>query len=156
MHGRVPLGMKTSIANGIAAKALNAKGKVVGSSGTTTNGLLRLLVDTRLLPSNRTSSLQAVIFVDAEPACRISFTLKVDNVPPRLLHLLPWHDVHAHVLDFRLSETSTVTLTGKGVKRSYLVAPKRDARWMLPIGLRSARLVVTDRAGNTVVRRLVW
>jgi uncharacterized membrane protein YgcG len=156
VHGRVPLAMKTSVANGISAKALTAKGKLVGSSATTTIGRLQLVVDTRQLPSNRSSALRAVVFVDAEAACELSFTLKVDNVRPRLLRLSTWRDPLGHMLDFRLSEVSTVDLTGIGVKRHYLVAANRDIRWTLPGGLSSASLAVTDRAGNQVSRRLKW
>ena len=69
VRGNVALSLATSVAEGIHGSVLTTAGKIVGSGVTTTPGHLRLTVNTRLLPSDRRSTLTAVVYVNAVKAC---------------------------------------------------------------------------------------
>lgn len=79
VHGRVSIFLKTSIAAGIRGKVLKHSGKVLTTARENKRGLIRLRVQTRRLPSRRTSHLRAAVYVHGRRACSKSFRLKVDN-----------------------------------------------------------------------------
>jgi hypothetical protein len=54
-----------------------------------------------------------------------------------------------------VSEASRMTFSGGHVHYRAGIAAHRTINVHLPL-VRSARLTLRDRAGNTVVRRLVW
>jgi hypothetical protein len=80
----------------------------------------------------------------------------VDNVKPRLL-LLSTTGTGVHLLTLSVSELSSMSIVGRNVhRRPVLIAARRTIRVHLSASVRTARLILTDRAGNTLVRRLVW
>lgn len=169
VHGRVPVVLRTSIAAGITGQVLTRSGRVVARGREGNGELVRLVVRTTKLRSNRTSRLRAVIFVKGQLACTKRFRLKVDNVRPRLLSLATTSTGGAHLLELSVSETSSMSvvdraglvalhpLSGQAVfRRPLVIAAHRTIRMRLSASVKTARLVLRDRAGNTLVRRLVW
>jgi hypothetical protein len=154
---KVPVTLKTSVAAGITGEVLTGSGRVVASGSEVTGDLVRLVVRTKKLPSNRISRLRAVIFVKGQAACTKRFRLKVDNVRPRLLVLSTTRTAGVHLLQLSVSELSTMSILGRAVhRRPVLIAAHRTIRVHLSVAVKTARLVLTDRAGNTLVRKLVW
>lgn len=158
VRGRVFVALKTSVAAGVTAKIVTRFGKVVASGRLRTGrSVIRLALRTRRLPSNRTSRLRALVFVNGQRACSKPLRVKVDNVPPRLLRLTTTRAAAGHLLSVRVSERVSMTITGRHMSRhrSWLSA-KRTVKLRLPGKIRIVRLILRDRAGNKVVRRLVW
>jgi hypothetical protein len=157
VHGRVVVWVKTSVAAGITGQVVTRKGRVV-ASGAEKGGLIRFRVQTRHLPTNRASLLNAQVLVSGQLACTTSFRLKVDNSPPRILQLATSRTGHGDLLVLRVSQRSALSIVGPGVphRRPQLIAANRTFHILLPASVRRARLVLRDRARNTVVRRLLW
>lgn len=157
VHGRVPVWLKTSVAGGITGRVLSPSGRVI-ASGVEQGDTIHFRVKTRPLRSNHTSRLQAQIFVNGQQACSTSFKLKVDNTPPRLLYLAALRLGSVHQARLKLSEKSTMTVTGPHVphRPSVLIAAHKLIDVRLPTSVRRARLTLRDRAGNVVVRKLIW
>jgi hypothetical protein len=155
VHGRVVLSLKTSVAAGITAQIVTRTGKVVAASPRRGGNVIRLALQTRRLPSNRASRLRALVFVNGKQACSRPLTLRVDNVPPRLLSVKTARGAGGVLLSVRVSERSSVRL--KGVRMAARMLPaRRTVTLQLPATVGVGLLIVTDRAGNKVVRRLVW
>jgi hypothetical protein len=158
LRGRVFVNVKTSVAAGITGKIITRSGKVVASGRLRTGrSVMRLALRTRRLPSNRTSRLHALVFVNGQRACSKPFRVKVDNVRPRLLRLTATRAAGRHLLTVRVSERALMTITGAHMSRhrSWL-SGRRTYKFRLPAKVRVARLVLRDRAGSKVVRRVVW
>ena len=156
MHGRVSIWLKCSPAAGITVKLLSPPGHVLASV-TEQNGLIHLRINTRLLPTNHVSRL-AVVYSSDQQTESMFFRLKVDNTPPRLLYLRTSRTGSGGMVSFRVSEKSQLRIPGGGPKyRHWIwVAPHRLIHATLPASVRHARLILRDRAGNTVVRKLAW
>jgi hypothetical protein len=156
-RGRVRLTLATSVAHGIAARVVGPGGRVDGTSRTLRPGRLRLLVDTRRLPSNRASRVQALVYFRGTHACTATTRLKVDNVSPRLLRLRTSTAAAGRLVALRASERSWLRIVARGVHRERtLIAARREIEVVLPASTTRARLILTDRAGNRTVRTLVW
>jgi len=157
VHGRVPIWLKTSVAAGITGRVLSPKGRVL-ASGNEQKSLIKFRVPTRRLRTNHVSRLRAVVFVNGQRACTKFFRLRVDNTPPRLLYLRTATSGGVRLLSFRVSEKSQMRIIGGGPKygRWVLVARHRLINAKLPGSVRVARLVLRDRAGNTIKRKLAW
>lgn len=157
VHGRVPISLKASVAAGITGKVLTTSGRALASASETTVGLLGFQVQTRHLRSNRYARLRAVVYVDGQQACAKGFRLKVDNIRPRLLRLATSRGVGGDVVTLKLSERSTVAITGRGLKwHRRVLAARRLSILRLSTHVNRATMIVTDRAGNRLVRRLNW
>jgi hypothetical protein len=169
VHGRVPIVLRTSIAAGITARVLTRTGRVVARGRERNGDLVRLAVRTKKLRSNRRSRLRAVIFVKGQRACTKRFRLKVDNVRPRLLSLSTTSTVGAHLLELSVNEHVSMSVVGRHgyvalhpqsrhtvYRGSVRIAAHRPTLMWLSVSVKTARLILRDRAGNTVVRRLVW
>jgi hypothetical protein len=157
VHRNVAVTVQTSVAAGITGEIVTGSGRVVASGSEGSGDLVRLVVSTKKLPSNRTSRLRAVILVKGQPACTKHFHLKVDNVRPRLLLLSTTITGRVHLLQLRVSEVSSMAIVGRNLhRRPVLIAARRTIRAHLSTRVKTARLILTDRAGNTLVRRLVW
>jgi hypothetical protein len=157
VHGRVSIWLKCSPVKGIKAKVeLTPSGPIL-ASGAQKNGLIHLRVQTRLMPTNHISR-PAVVYGNSQQTRSKFFRLKVDNTPPRLLDLRTSTTGGARHVSFRVSEKSQLRIAGGGTKyRDWiLVARHRLIRATLPGGVSHARLILRDRAGNIVIRRLVW
>ena len=157
VHGRVPILLKTSIAGGITGRVVSRKGRIL-AAGKERKGVIHFRVRTRPLRSNHASRLRAQVFVNDKRACTKSFRLKVDNTPPRLLYLRTTTVGQLRLVSFRVSETSRMRILGGGSKYGHwvLVAGRRLINARLPGSVHLARLYLRDRAGNTIVRKLVW
>lgn len=156
VHGRVPLLLKTSVAAKVTGKILSSSGATL-ASGSEKNGVIRLRVQTKHLPTNSASKLQAQVFVKGQQACSKTFTLKVDNTPPRLTMLRTSHTSRSDWVSLRVSEVSLLKLQATGLKRKpVLVKANTTVNMHFSRSVHSARLVVRDRAGNTLSRRLHW
>lgn len=158
VHGRTPIWLKTSVAAGITGEIVTGSGQVMASGREHSGGLVGLRVQTRRLPSNHASRLRAVVLVGGQQAYSMVFRLKVDNTKPRLLLLHTWRASGGDELELRVSERSSMAIVGAhvGHQRPKLIAARRTIRRLLPGTVKTARLILRDRAGNTVVRKLVW
>lgn len=157
VHGRVPLSLKCSPAQGITALArLGPSGSIL-ASGTETNGRIHLRLQTRRLRTNHVSR-PAVVYSNSQETKSKFFRLKVDNTRPRLLSLRTRSRGSRHVVSFRVSEKSKMRIAGGGsrYKRWIVVARHHLITATVPRRVRHARLIVRDRAGNTVTRKLAW
>lgn len=157
VHGRVSLLLKCSPAQGITAFArLGPSGRML-ASGTEKNGVIHLRVQTRLLRTNHVSR-PAVVYGNSQQTKSKFFRLKVDNTPPRLLSLRTGRSGSRHRVSFRVSEKSKMRITGRGSRYSHWVVVARHKLIIatLPGSVRHARLILRDRAGNTIARRLAW
>jgi hypothetical protein len=152
VHGSVPVLLKTSVAAGLGARPETAKGKLLGLLVTPVSGRATLTVNSKLLPSNRASSFLGVLYVNGTKACTATTTLKVDNIPPRLLSLTVRPSAGATVLQLRASESVTVTGLGRALK----VAGRKTLDVVLKTPHGTAKLTLRDRAGNTLKRTLTW
>jgi hypothetical protein len=157
VHRRVPIVLKTSVAAGITGKVLTRSGKPLAGAREA-NGLLRFVVRTKRLPSNRASRLRALVYVNGQQACSRVFRLKVDNIRPRLLLLATSRKAGRDLVTLRVSEKSWVTIGSRGIKWPHpkVISAHRLSVLRLPARVRAAKLVVRDRAGNQVVRNLRW
>ena len=115
-------------------------------------------MNTRLLRSNRVTSPQAFVYVNGQKACSLGFKLKVDNIPPRLLRFRTTTTARGHVVSFKVSEKSSMSIVGGGAKyrRWVRIAAHRTIHETLPGSIRHVRLIFRDRAGNRLIRNLAW
>lgn len=157
VHGRVPITLLTSKAAGITGRALSRKGRILASAKESGN-LIHLRVKTKPLPTNHTSRLRALVYVNGQQACSKAFKLKVDNTPPRLLFLRLSRVGNFHLVSFRVSEKSAMRIVGGGPKhgRWVLIARRRLINVRVPGRVHRATLMIRDRAGNTISRKLAW
>jgi hypothetical protein len=67
-------------------------------------------------------------------------------------------DGHLRLASFKVSEKSQMRIAGGGSKYRHWVgiARHRLINATLSSHVRHARLILRDRAGNTIVRKLVW
>jgi hypothetical protein len=157
VHGRVPILLKTSVAAGITGKVLTKSGKALTSAGENTSGLIRFRVQTKGFRSNRSTALRAAVYVNGKQACSKGFRLKVDNVRPRLLLLRTSRAGGSDLVGLRVSERSTVTMAAPGLKwHRKTLAAQRLVVLRLPARVGAATLIVSDRAGNRLVRHMHW
>lgn len=157
VHGRLTVTVKTSVAAGISGKILVGKRRVLAAGREHRAGLLRLRLHTRRLRSNHTTRLMAVVYVDGRQACARSFRLKVDNTRPRLLLLSSTRLAGGNLLRIRVSERASLQIVAPRYHlRTVLVASRRTVEIHLPLRVTRAKLVLRDRAGNVLVRRLRW
>lgn len=157
VHGRVPITLLTSKAAGITGRVLSRKGRIL-ASGKESGNLIHLRVRTKPLPTNHTSRLRALVYLNGQQACSKAFKLKVDNTPPRLLFLRVSNVGNLHLVSFRVSEKSSMRIAGGGPKYSrwVLIARHRLINARLSGHVHRATLIIRDRAGNTISRKLVW
>lgn len=168
VHRRVPIVLRTSVAAGITGQVLTRTGRVVARGREISGDRVRLAVRTKKLRSNRSSRLRAVIFVKGQRACTKRFRLKVDNVRPRLL-ALSTSTAGARVLELSVSEkVSMAVIAGHGYIPLYQqlghtvyrgpvpIAAHRPIHMRLSASVKTARLILRDRAGNTLARKLSW
>jgi uncharacterized membrane protein YgcG len=156
VRGQIALYLKTSSASNLSVRTVTRSGKVVGTTVTLKPGHLKILVNTKRLPSNRVSNVFAVVYVSGAAACRVSVGLKVDNTPPRLLRVKAKRTLAASVLSFGVTEASSLTIISGGHTQHLKVVPHKTIVISLPAGAGSAKLVLVDRAGNKSTRLVAW
>jgi hypothetical protein len=151
VRSRVSLLLKTSVASGLTGQVLTAAGKVVASGTPTATGELRLVVNTRLLRSNRTSKLLTVVLVNSARACSLPTRLRVDNTPPKLLLA----KLVANRLTLRTSEAVQLSVrAGARTLRTAHVRAGVTLTLTLPAAQQRETLVLVDRAGNRTTAHL--
>jgi hypothetical protein len=79
VHGPVAITLRTSVAAGITGKIATRAGRILASGREGKAGRIRLVVQTRVLPSHQVARLKAMVFVKGRPACTKPFHLKVNN-----------------------------------------------------------------------------
>jgi hypothetical protein len=159
VRGSISVVIRTSVASNVSARAETPHGEVLGRSYPNAKdpSLLRLTVDTRLLRSNQDSPLLAVVYVGKAKACTLHARLKVDNDPPRLIKLRIRRTGGNAVLQGRASEPVTVSLSGPGLHAApRFVTNGEMFKIALPNRPHAAKLVLVDRAGNRLIRNIVW
>lgn len=158
VHGRVPIVLKTTVASGVTAAITTRTGRVLAGGRGTKLGLVRLVVQTKKLRSNRTARLRANVFVKGQLACTKRFHLKVDNTPPRILSLSTTSADGVHLLNLIVSEKSSISVVRPGAThhRWISIGANKLVSVRIPARVKTATLIVRDRAGNTVVRSLAW
>lgn len=156
-HGRIPLVLKTSLAAGITAQIVNHSGRVLARGTEQTGDRVPLVIRTNKLPRNRSSRLRAEIFVNGQKACTNGLQLiKANNVRPRLMSLATSHGTRG-MLILRVSETALMKVVARHVHwRTNRISANRVRQFSLPGSVRKAKLILRDRAGHIVVRKLVW
>jgi hypothetical protein len=155
VHRRVTIVLKTSVAKGITGRILTSTGHTVARARELRGNRLRFLLRTEKLPSNRISQLQALVLYKGQSACSKPFHLKVDNVPPRLLHLKATRS-GSDLLSLEVSERSLLKVIGPSLHWRGMISAQKTIRLHFPASLGSAQLILRDRAGNTVRRRVAW
>jgi hypothetical protein len=157
VHGRVTITLKTSVAAGITGKIVVGRRHVLAGTRERHPGLLRMHVHTRRLRSNHATHLHAIVYFHGRRACTRTFRLKVDNRKPRLLRFSHKSLAHANLISLRVSERSSMQVVARHFhRRAVLIAPHRTVLVHLPRRVKRAKLVLRDRAGNVIVRRLRW
>jgi hypothetical protein len=151
VHGNLRVALQTSVAAGVTGKIVTRAGRVVAAGSELSGDVIHLKLATTKLPTNHVSWLRARVFVNGRNACTKRFSLKVDNTPPRILFV----SISGGRLNIQVSEPSFVSYEGRSGK-PVLVAAGRTNNLRLPSGVRSATVVVRDRAGNRVTRRVSW
>lgn len=156
-HGRVPALLQTSLAAGITAKIVTPSGRVLAKGNETTGETVPLVIPTNKLPANRSSRLRAQVFVNGQKACTNNFQVtKVNTGRPRLL-LFATSDGKRHQLTLRVNQTSAMKVVARHVHwRTNRIVAHIVRQFSLPASVRKARLVLRDRAGNTLTRSLAW
>jgi hypothetical protein len=157
VHGRISIWLKCSPLAGITAHLQRGPSGPVLASGVEKNGLIHLRLQTRLLPTNHVSR-PAIVFGNSQGSGSMFFDLKVDNTPPRLLYLRTRSTGSGRRVSFRVSEKSHMRIAGGGLRYSHwvVVARRKLITATLPGSVRHARLILRDRAGNTIARKLTW
>lgn len=154
VHGRVHVAVKTSVAAGITARIITGGGRIL-ASGPESGDLVRLVVQTKKLPSNRTAHLKVEVLENGQQACSAPFRLRVDNTPPRFLRLSA-RGGSPNLLYLRVSERVSLQVVAAHVHRRLFVAARKLITLRMPASVHSVRLILRDRAGNRVARRLAW
>lgn len=155
-HGRVPVVLGTSLAEGITAQIVTKSGRVLARGSETTGALVPLVIPTGKLPSNRASRLRARVFVYGQPACTNRFQLIKGGARPGLL-LLATSRGTRDLLTLRVNETSYMKVVAPHMHwRTNRVPAHKIVQFSLPASVRKGRLTLRDRAGNKQTWRLVW
>ena len=155
-RGHIPVVLKTSLASGITARIVTRSGRVLARGSEHTGDLVPLTIPTKRLPANRVSRLRALVLVNGQKACTNNFQAVRDTVRPGLLLLATTRGTR-HLLTLRVSETSWMKVVAKHVHwRTNRVPAHRVAQFSLPASVKSAQLILHDRAGITVTRKLGW
>ncbi|HZT84454.1 MAG TPA: hypothetical protein VE984_03420 [Gaiellaceae bacterium] len=157
VHRSIWIWLNCSPQAGVTASIkLTSSGPVLASA-TEQNGLIHLRLQTRLLPTNRVSR-PAVIYGNTQQTKSLFLRLKVDNTPPRLLSLRTRITNAGDLVTFRVSEKCQMRIAGGGRRYSHWiwVARHKLVKATLLPDVRHARLILRDRARNTVIRKLSW
>jgi hypothetical protein len=155
VRGTVSLSLKTSVTAGIHGKVLTAAGKVVGTGVEAKPGHLTLVVNTRLLPSNKKSRLTAAVYVNSAKACSLQTGLSVDNRPPTIKVVRTHLTKGATRITVVADENVLARLSASG-KRLVSVHLRAAHATVIVVPHRYSKVSVTlvDRAGNRSARTL--
>lgn len=154
VHGTVTLRVRENV-SGASALALSTVRGLSVASAPARLGTVSVKVNTKRLPSNRTSYLVASVLAGTTRACSVSFRLRVDNTPARVLKFGLRRVRAARLVAFRPSEPAKVQLVVKGRKtRTFHLSGARRVTITVARTKRAAKLVLIDRAGNVTTRVL--
>lgn len=156
-HGRIPVVLKTSLADGITARILDRFGQVLAKGSEQTGDHVSLVIPTRKLPANQTSRLRVVVLVHGQQACTNRFQVIKDQIRrPRLL-LLATTDGLRNRLTLRVGEYVLMKVVAPHLHWITNGVPaQKVVHFSVPASVRKAQLTLRDRAGNTFTWRLSW
>lgn len=154
-HGKVPVVLKTSLAQGITARIVTRSGRVLARASEESGDLLPLVIPAKKLPS-RASRLRAVVFVHGQKACTNRFQVIKAHSRPALLLLATRHGTR-NLLTLRASEAAWMTVVARHLHwRTNRIPAHKIVQFSVPAKVRKAQLVLRGLAGNTVRWRLAW
>jgi len=156
-HGHVPVALQTSLAAGITAKIVTRSGRVLAKGTEGAGELVPLVIPTNRLPANRSSRLRALVFVNGQKACTNRFQLiKANKSRPKLL-LLATSDGGSKQLTLRVNETSAMKVVARHMHwKTNRILAHHVRQFSIAPSVRKARLILRDRAGHTLTRKLAW
>jgi hypothetical protein len=156
VHGKVIYSLKLSVVSGIRAEIRTTGGTLVGSaSQLSPTGKVQLPLNTRLLPTNRVSALNVILYVNNGKACTLPTTLKVDNTPPRILAKRLRRQGRRWRLTVRPSESVRFSIRSRGrLLRTAYLPRARLVSFLFPHARIPTAFVMRDRAGNMTTIRL--
>ena len=155
-HGRVPVVLQTSLAAGITATIVNQSRRVLAKGSERAGELVPLVIPTNRLPANRSSRLRALVFVNGQKACTNRFQLIKAKARPRLM-LLATSNGQRKQLTLRVNATSSMKVVARHLHwRTNRIFAHKVRQFSIPGSVRKARLILRDRAGHTLTRKLAW
>jgi hypothetical protein len=155
-HGRVPVVVETSLAQGITAQITTRSGRVLARASEQGGNLVPLTIPTGKLPANQASRLRVRVFVYGEPACTNRFQFIKSNRRPGLLLLATSHGKR-NLLTLRASESVWMKVLARHLHwRTNPVPGRKVVQFSVPASVRKGTLILRDRAGNTLRQRLHW
>jgi hypothetical protein len=148
LHGSVTLKGFTNVPGATALQALTTTGKQVGSASRAPSAF-SVNIDTRKLPTNRTSGVRVRVMNGSTVLCTATTNLRVDNTKARAIKLTHRRAGRYVYITFRPSEAVTVKAYGKGTKPTTVrfTSSKRHTVRVLA-GVTRARVQLIDRARN--------
>jgi uncharacterized membrane protein YgcG len=156
-HGFFYLSLTTSVANGITGQVKSSAEKIIGTGTPSIPGHLALHVNSRLLPSNKVSTVKADVLVDSAVACSLTAQIRVDNVNPKAVGLKTTKTARGNMLTFRSNEPLRIWLSTPHHQYGTY-SRKHSGRTTLkfPRSVTSGTLRLVDRAGNTTKIKVSW
>lgn len=156
-RGYFYLSLTTSVANGITGTVKSTTQKVIGTGTPSTPGHLSLHVDSRLLPSNKISTVKADVLVNSAVACSLNAQIRVDNVKPKAFGLKTTKTAHGNMLTFRSVEPLRIWLaTPHHQFGTYSRKHSGKTTLKFPQSITSGTLRLVDRAGNITRIKVTW
>lgn len=151
---RLVLSLNVAVAAGTRGEIRSPLGALLAAHDAAPNGTLDIPLNTRLLPSNRSTSVQVVVYVNAAKACTLSASLKVDNVAPRLLSKSVRAAGSRWRVTLKPSEAVKLKLWSRG-RLLRIVTTNRSKKVSLLMSTRPTRVTMVDRAHNDAFALLI-
>ncbi len=157
VHGYFFLSLTTSVANGITGTVKSSTQRVIATGTPSLPGHLALHVNSRLLPSNKVSTVKADVLVNSAVACTLTARIRVDNVKPKAFGLKTKRTAHGNVLTFRSIEPVRIWLATPHHQFGTF-SRRHSGRTTLkfPRKITAGTLRLVDRAGNTTRIKVTW
>jgi hypothetical protein len=148
LHGVITLKGTTNIPGATGVQALTTTGKTLGQSAKAPSAF-SVNVDTRKLPTNRTSGIRVRVLNGSSVLCTVATSLRVDNTKARAIKITHQRSGRYWLISFRSTEAVTVKALGKG-KKPTTVRFKNTKRHSVRVlgGVKWARVQLIDRARN--------
>jgi hypothetical protein len=157
-HGRIPVVVKTSLAHGITVRIVTKSGRILAQGSEQNGDLVPLVIQTKKLPSNRASRLRVLVLVNGQKACTNGFQLVKSNRRPGLLLLASASGTSKrNLLTLRVSKTSLMKVVAHHLHwRMNQIPAHKVSQFSVPASVRKAVLILRDRAGHTLIRKVLW
>ena len=106
-----------------------------------------LSLNTKRLPSNKKSPLQVLVYVNAEKACSLSTSLRVDNVAPRVLEKAVRHFGSKWIVTIKPNEAVHIFVYAKN-KLLRVVPAHAGKSISISVSTKPTAVILVDRARN--------